>query len=90
MSVKIPNPVVEMMGGKVETSSNLSPSTATLPNGTLLQTVRGLKNPVIFEGYSASTVLGKTLFGPILPHNPALSPPYSLDLLTTHFLLRFQ
>lgn len=62
---------------------------ATLPNGTLLQTDRGQKNPVIFEGYSASMVLGKTLSGPILPHNRVLSPPYSLDLLTTHFYYGF-
>jgi len=34
-------------------------------------------------------VLGKTLSGPILPHNRVLSPPYSLDLLTTHFYYGF-
>ncbi len=34
-------------------------------------------------------VLGKTLSGPIWPHNRVLSPPNSPDLLTTHFYYGF-
>lgn len=62
---------------------------ATQPFETFLRSARLQKISVIFEGYSASTVLGKTLSAPMLPHNPALSPPHSPDLLTTHFQYGF-
>ena len=63
---------------------------ATLLLWPFLHAASPSKFPVILKGYSASMVLGKTLKSPRLPHISALSPVFSLDLLTTHFSLRFQ